>query len=98
MQMEEVYAFPVCPAFAEHIVGGAYYHKRVSWPKYPNVGHATRQLLTWTGMLLSRRTIAFPGFLVCGPLHLAMQFDRVYVRRLVVMLVVHTLHAPLPTR
>ena len=36
-------------------------------------------------MLLSRRTIAFRGFLVCDPYYLAMHFDRVYVRRLVVM-------------
>ena len=49
-------------------------------------------------MLLSRRTIAFRGFLVCDPYYLAMHFDSVYVRRLVVMLVVHTLHAPLPAR
>ena len=38
------------------------------------------------------------GFLVCGPNYIVMQFDSVYVRRLVVMLVVHTLHAPLPAR
>ena len=79
-------------------MGGANCHRRVSWPRYPNGSHATRQLLTWTGMLLSRRTIAFRGFLVCDPYYLLMWFDRVYVRRLVVMLVVHTLHAPLPAR
>ena len=38
------------------------------------------------------------GFLVCGKYYLVMQLDRVYVRRLLVVLVVHTLHAPLPAR
>ena len=38
------------------------------------------------------------GFCVCGLYHVVMQLDRVYVRRLVVMLVVRTLHAPLLAR
>ena len=38
------------------------------------------------------------GFLVCGQYDVVMQLDRVYVRRLLVVLVVHISHAPLPAR
>ena len=38
------------------------------------------------------------GSLVRGQSYLVMQLDRVYVRKLLVLLVVHALHAPLPAR
>ena len=38
------------------------------------------------------------GFPVCGQYYVVMQLDRVYVRRLLVVLVVHISDAPLPAR
>ena len=38
------------------------------------------------------------GFFVCVQYYIVMQLDHVHVHRLVVVLVVRTLHAPLPAR
>ena len=38
------------------------------------------------------------GVLVCGQYYLVIQVDRIYVRTLLVVLVVHTTHALLPAR
>ena len=72
----------------------AFSHLHVILPKCSNSNPATGQDGQERSFLVA--PLLDRGFLVCGQYFVFMQLDRVYVRRLLVVLVVHISHAPLP--
>ena len=72
----------------------AFSHLHVILPKCSNSNPATGQDAQERSFLVA--PLLDRGFLVCGQYFVFMQLDRVYVRRLLVVLVVHISHAPLP--